>query len=404
MKTSKVVQMMQENTCKGFDGFFVTDKWRYFMKILLLGGTGAIGTALVDKLAKRDDEVYVTTRSSHTSQFCNVHYLTGNAHDADFLSEVLKNRFDVIVDFMIYTLEEFQARIEFFLNSTDHYLFLSSSTVYANSEEPIIEESLRLLDVCTDANLLNSDFYPIKKAKEEDLLRASGRKNWTIIRPYISYNTERLQLGVFEKEVWLWRALNGRSIPLPRDVAERRTTMTYSIDVAEMMLRIIGNKHSYGETYHLTGSQSITWKEVLDIYCTVIEEKTGKKAKIYMPDRCDEIAEIIGNRDSFQYDRLYDRVFDNAKILQLYSNSYQFTSIQDGLSRCLRSFIESPRYKSINIKLEAYFNRKTGEKTPLVEFKTWKLKTMYLGYYYFPGILQRISVLCKKARKAGQKR
>ena len=40
----------------------------------------------------------------------------------------------------------------------------------------------------------------LQKAREENLLLKSDSRNWTIIRPYITYYDERLQLGVFEKK------------------------------------------------------------------------------------------------------------------------------------------------------------------------------------------------------------
>lgn len=365
------------------------------MDVLLLGGTGSIGKALVDVMMNGDYEIYVTSRLQRTSPASNIHYITGNAHNVSFLTDVLQRKYDAVVDFMIYTPEEFQERLNLLLNNTGQYLFLSSSTVYAKSEQPITEESPRLLDVCADQNLLNSDFYPIKKAKEEDILKNSGRNNWTIIRPYISYNDERLQLGVFEKEIWLWRALNGRSIPLPQDVAAKTTTMTYSKDVAKMIQLTIGNTKSCREVYHLTGNQHMTWKEILSIYCKVLESERGIKPEVYMPENYFGIAETIGNYNSFRYDRIYDRIFDNSKIKQLCGDSYQFTPVQDGLEQCLKRFLQTPRFKSVNVKLEAYLNRMVGEKTSLSEFSTGKQKVFYMGYYRFPGVMKNLARLHK---------
>ena len=83
---------------------------------------------------------------------------------------------------------------------------------YANENGRITEKSKRLLDVCTDEEYLKTDEYALTKVRQENILLSSGKKNWTIIRPYITYNVERLQLGVYEKENWLYRALHGRSI------------------------------------------------------------------------------------------------------------------------------------------------------------------------------------------------
>lgn len=183
------------------------------MRVLLFGGTGAMGTALVRILAEQGHEVFVTTRKQRKPESSNVHYLVGNAHDMNFVRNVLGNaterHYDVLVDFMVYGSSELSDRAEELLASVGQYVFLSSSRVYADWDEPIKENCPRLLDICDDDIYLQSDEYALAKAREENILRNSGHKNWTIIRPYITYSSERLQLGFWEKEVWLQRAIRG---------------------------------------------------------------------------------------------------------------------------------------------------------------------------------------------------
>ena len=63
-----------------------------------------------------------------------------------------------------------------------------------------------------DEEYLNTDEYALSKARQENILHEAGCNNWTIISPYITFSETRLQLGVLEKEDWLWRAINGYSI------------------------------------------------------------------------------------------------------------------------------------------------------------------------------------------------
>lgn len=183
------------------------------MRILVFGGTGAMGTSLVSILAEQGHEVFVTTRKTRNPENNHVHYIVGNAHDMTFVRNLLGNaaekRYDVLVDFMVYGSSELSDRAEELLSGVGQYVFLSSSRVYADSEMPIKEDFPRLLDVCDDDVYLRSDEYALAKAREEDILRNSGHKNWTIIRPYITYSSERLQLGFWEKEAWLQRAIRG---------------------------------------------------------------------------------------------------------------------------------------------------------------------------------------------------
>ncbi|MCC8192298.1 MAG: NAD-dependent epimerase/dehydratase family protein [Ruminococcus sp.] len=77
------------------------------MKVLLLGGTGAMGAYLAEILAKRGDDVFVTSRSDRKASQ-GITYIKGNAHNVEFLKGVISEHYDVIVDFMAYNTVEFK--------------------------------------------------------------------------------------------------------------------------------------------------------------------------------------------------------------------------------------------------------------------------------------------------------
>ena len=78
-------------------------------KILMLGGTGAMGMYLAPEMIKLGYQIYITSRKEHESTEDMI-YLTGNAKDMGFMKTLLQEKFDCIVDFMIYSTEEFQER------------------------------------------------------------------------------------------------------------------------------------------------------------------------------------------------------------------------------------------------------------------------------------------------------
>lgn len=142
---------------------------------------------------------------------------------------------------MVWSTAEFADRVEQCLNATGQYVFVSSYRVYADS--PVIaEDSPRLLDVVDDSDYLKTDEYALAKARCENMLFESGKKNWTIVRPAVTYDgTGRFQLAVHESEVWLRRALNDIPVPLPDVICGKQGTMTWGGDVARMIALLIGN-------------------------------------------------------------------------------------------------------------------------------------------------------------------
>lgn len=348
------------------------------MKILVLGGTGAMGVHLVDNLTKSGVDTYVTTRSSKKSEN-NLHYLQGNAHDIEFLKEIVREQWDSIVDFMVYTTSSFQERVELLLSATRQYVFLSSSRVYADSNKLITEYSPRLLDTVQDKEFLLTDEYSLTKARQEDILKNSRNQNWTIIRPYITYAENRLQLGVLEKEGWLYRALKGRTIVFSEEICSKLTTLTYGSDVSKAMLSIIGNNKALGEVFHITTHESYTWSFILNIYLDVLNRHLGYRPKVLLQNMKDFV-KVHPAKYQIKYDRLFNRQFDNSKITCFYNDGYM--SLEEGLSRSLLMFLNKPEFKPINWGLEGLKDRQTNEYTNLKEISSFKQKVKYLLYRY----------------------
>lgn len=354
------------------------------MKILLLGGTGAIGENLVKILYKHSIYTVVTSRRERNN-FGSITYVQGNAHDIQFLKIICAERWDAIIDFMSYKTEEFSDRIEMMLSCTNQYVFISSARVYADEEHPIKESSPRLLDVCKNKEYLSTDEYALTKARQENILKQYAfSHNYTIIRPYITYSNNRLQLGVLEKEEWLYRALLGHTVVFTEEIAKRTTTMTSGYDVALGIYNLLGKEVALGETIHLTSEHLMTWYQIIDIYASTFKDVTGLDLKIKMVPLDDFIS--CRNKDlrwQVIYDRLYDRDFDITKE-SLYAGSKSFIDPSIGLRNCLTSFLQSNRtFKSqINYKNEARKDQLTGEHYVNKMAPALKMKIQYLIYRY----------------------
>lgn len=349
------------------------------MRILVLAGTGAMGEWLVDILASRGDSVTVTSRKKRDDK-PGVEYVQMDAKDINVLSNLLKQGWDAVVDFLIYSTEDFKARLDDLLSYTNQYVFISSSRVYAKSDGPITEESPRLLDDIGDEEYLKTDEYALAKARSENALRESGHSNWTIIRPYITYSVNRLQLGTMEKEAWLGRALRGNKILFSRDVAAKTTTMTFGRDVARGISSLLGKDAALGRAFHITTPESHKWSEILDIYLDVIEEETGKRPEVAYVDSSLEWEKVFGGHYQLKCDRLYDRTFDSSAVAEVGGFS-SYTPVREGISECLRAYIKSGSRTRANT-MDALRDRLSGDKTSLREFAGPKRKLAYLAIRY----------------------
>lgn len=359
------------------------------MRILVFGGTGAMGSPLTDILLSAGHEVIVTTRKKRISNNSRLKYVVGDAHNQLFLQEIVNEHADVIIDFMHYSTEEFSKRYRILLEACDHYFFFSSSRVYADNDgvTPITESCPRLLDTNVDEVLIRSDEYPISKARCENLLKESSFDNWTIIRPYITFGHNRLQLGIFEIEAWLHKAINQQPIVIPIEILNAKTTLTYGGDVAESVALLVGQDEAKGKTIHITSNTSLTWREVADIYNEVFVHELGYGIIIHSDCNIDLYSKAFySSRWQIKYDRCYDRHFDNGLIQNLTGKKVDSDSLHNHIEKTLCEILKKPTEIVSNISpvAQACMDRITGDKTDIASIHGIVPRVRYLIGRYTP--------------------
>lgn len=325
----------------------------------MLGGTGAMGMYLAPEMLKLGYQVYITSRKEHESTD-DIIYIQGNAKDKEFLSSLLKEKFDVIVDFMIYKTEEFRERYVDLLDNATHYIFLSSYRVYGdNHGNPITEDSVRLLDSVNDPEYLATDEYGLTKARQENILRSSNRKNWTIVRPAITYSKDRFQLGTMEAHDFVKRALEGKTVIFPKQMLDKYATLSWAGDVAKMISLMVMNETVMGEVYTVSTSEHHTWQEILNIYRDIL----GMKVKIV---DLSVYQDIMGGPYQIKYDRMLDRIVDNTKALNATGLRQQdLMPLKDGLEMELNNFRKNPTYRGFNPNRDKKIDLVVSQKTSL---------------------------------------
>ncbi len=274
-----------------------------------------MGVYLVPELAAMGYQVDVVSLDHVESKDPRITYTQANAKDDSFLEGLLRNGYDAIVDFLIYSTQEFRRRHAMMLRGTDHYIFLSTYRVYADST-PLTEDSPRLLDVSEDKAFLSTEDYALFKARQEDILRASQFDNWTIVRPAITYSKFRFQLVTLEANTIIPRVRKGLPVILPQEAMPVQATMSWAGDVAGMIARLVLNPATLKETFNVATAEHRTWEEIANYYKEII-------GLDYLTVDADTYLSFFGasraSGPGYQllYDRCFNRVVDNSKVLGL---------------------------------------------------------------------------------------
>ena len=326
-------------------------------KALLLGGTGAMGVYLAPQLADMGYQVRVVSLDDAASAHPRISNERADGKDVGYLKELLAEKFDAIVDFLLYSTEEFRERHELLLQNTGHYIFLSSYRVYGG-KVPITENCPRLLDSSKDRDFLATEDYSLFKARQEDILQNSKHGNWTIVRPAITYSKRRFQLVTLEAPVAVARALKGKPVVLPRDALSVQATMSWAGDVAGLMSRLLFNPRALRECFTLATAEHNTWGRVAEYYREIIGLQ-------YVAAGTEDYLKIVGSspaaRYQLAYDRLFDREDDNSKVLRVTGVKQEdFMPLRSGLKKELSALPRDaawPDASAVWERMDAYLRQ-----------------------------------------------
>ncbi|MGN0832205.1 MAG: hypothetical protein ACI4RD_00985 [Kiritimatiellia bacterium] len=284
-------------------------------KALLIAGAGTLGGAVYPELLRLGWAVDVVSLEDFRSVMPQLRFVRADANRAT-LERLLAEtpHYDAIVDFLhVADSGEMCRRIDLCAGHTDQFVFVSSSRAYADAGGLVTERTPLWIDVTEDADFLARDVYALPKCRGERHVRGMAAKNWTIVRPQISFSHYRLDLVSVGAYALLTRGRAGKPIPLPVEVRDKLAGIGWAGNVGRELAALLGNPRALGEDFTLGTGEAITWGGVAACY----EEFAGCRFAWIPAEDYLRIA-TPGDFDSRQIiytDRILDRRADVAKVL-----------------------------------------------------------------------------------------
>ena len=291
--------------------------------VLLIAGGGTLGTYTAEELLRQGHRVDIICLEDMVSDNEDLNFYKADA-TLEYLEGFLqKKHYDGIVNFIHYPVaEEYVPYHQLLSRNTEHLIFLSSYRVYADLQHPITEEAPMLLDVIDDPEFLAKEDYALSKAKCERFLRCNPyRKNWTIVRPVISFSQRRFDINMVSGRDVVDAAQKKQTIVLPLEARHLTAGLDWSGNSGKLIANLLFKKECMGEAYTISTAQNLSWEEVAEIYTDLLGvEFIWKKA------------EFPANSWMWFYDRAYDREIDNTKVLKATGLTKEdFKSIKEGI-------------------------------------------------------------------------
>ncbi len=281
------------------------------MKILIIGGTGTISTAVSRRLADGGHDLYIINRGNTNDKLqSNIKFIKADINDEKLVSECLgEMKFDAVCDFIGFVQPQLERDFRLFGGRTRQFVYISSASAY---DKPVPDH------IITEGTSLANPFWEYSRNKiqcEEYLMRLYREKGFpvTIVRPSHTYCETSVPLGVHGRRgSWqvIKRMLDGKPVIIHGD-GTSLWTMTDSRDFAEGFTGLLGNPRAIGEAFHITSDEALTWNQ---IYKT-IADCLGVEFKPYYVSS--EFLAAVSDYDftgSLIGDKANCAVFDNSKL------------------------------------------------------------------------------------------
>ena len=291
------------------------------MKVLLIGGTGTISSAITRLLVKKGYDTYILNRGSRNDTLPEgVKTISADINNEAEAAEKLSGMtFDVVCDFIGFVPSQLERDFRLFSGKTKQFMYISSASAY---HKPV--KDYRITEGTTLANPYWE--YSRNKIACEEYLMKMYRENGfpvTIIRPSHTYDERSVPLGVHgDKGSWqvLKRMLDGKPVIIHGD-GTSLWTITFNEDFAVAFVGLMGNPHAIGEAFHITSDESVTWNQ---IYKT-IADALGVELKPYYVSS--KMLQDLSNYDfegSLIGDKSNTVVFDNKGCRSRIQGGYPY--------------------------------------------------------------------------------
>lgn len=322
------------------------------MKILLIGGSGTISSAVTQKLVSENHQVFVLNRGNNNDRLpSSVHVLVADMANENDVAEIIKDHFfDAVCEFIAFHPSQIERDIRLFSEKTNQYVFISSASAY---HKPLVNPYI------TEGTTLANPYWQYSRDKiacEEVLWNAFRKNNFpmTIIRPSHTYDERHIPLGVHGKKgFWqvIQRMLENKPVIVQGD-GTSLWTLTHNTDFAEGFVGLLGNPKALGEAFHITSDESLTWNQIYQ----EIAKALHVPLKLYHVTS--DFLSAVGKQYDFEGSLIGDKsttvIFDNSKLKSVVPTFSAKVPFRKGVRLTLEYLEKHPECKVLDAEFDLF--------------------------------------------------
>jgi NADH dehydrogenase len=238
-------------------------------RVLLLGGSGFVGTYIVNRLSQRGIEVTVPTRHRERTKALiiqpGVDMPEADIHCETTLTELMRGH-DAVIN-LVGILHSRDVQFPYSRDFADAHVELPK-TIIAACKAAGIRRLVHMSALNADPKAPSE--YLASKGEGEAIVRAAqGELDVTIFRPSVIFGLGDSFLSMFAKVL--------KKLPFfPLGFGHARFQPVWAADVADAFVHCLGDGATFGRTYDLAGPRVYTLRELVDYTASLC----GSKARI----------------------------------------------------------------------------------------------------------------------------
>ena len=323
------------------------------MKILLIGGTGTISSAITRQLAEGGHELWLLNRGSRKDEvpasvkqvFCDIN------DEAAVLRQTGDQVFDAVCEFIGFLPSQVERDIRLFSGRTRQYVYISSASAY---NKPAASH------VITEGTALANPYWEYSRNKIacEDLLMKAWREEGfpvTIVRPSHTYCERGVPVSVHGlKGSWqvLKRMMEGKPVIVQGD-GSSLWTLTWNEDFARGFIGLLGNPKAIGEAFQIMSDEQLTWNQIYECVGNALHITP----KLYHVSS-DFLAAVAPKEYDFTGNLLGDKsvtvIFDCTKLKRAVPGFCATTRFDEGVRRCVDYLMSHPELQVEDPEFDAW--------------------------------------------------
>ena len=230
--------------------------------VLVIGGSFFTGRVFSIQASKSGSfDLHVVNRGNFPMDLERVAQYKCNRHSPRMLARLVPDiSYDALIDFCAYEPGDIKSIIDVLGDRIKQYIFFSTASVYAQSEE-FLNEGAPLLDIPDSDGDPAIEYVRKKLELERELIEACeyAGVEYTILRPAFIYGP----FNYAPRESYFIELIAKKYVvPVPID-APARFNFVYVLDVAEALMACIGDERAYGEIFNLASDEVIMYQQLM---------------------------------------------------------------------------------------------------------------------------------------------